>query len=75
MKTQEAWRVLLGMFLVALLATGAFPIDVKTDYDRTANFGWFWLGMGSLGNGLGPQDRRLQSQHLHLAQQNFLWRA
>ena len=38
MKTQKAWRVLVGMFLVALMATAVFAIDVKTDYDRTANF-------------------------------------
>ena len=38
MKAQRTWRVVVCMFLFALMATAVFAIDVKTDYDRAANF-------------------------------------
>jgi hypothetical protein len=38
MKLQRAVFVLMGM---ALLFAGAIPQQVKTDYDRSANFGQY----------------------------------
>lgn len=38
MKTQKAWLVLIGLFLGAFTATASFAQQVKTDYDRGANF-------------------------------------
>jgi hypothetical protein len=38
MKTKSVWQFLIGLFLVASTATAAFAADVKTDYDRSANF-------------------------------------
>jgi hypothetical protein len=38
MKIQKAWLVLIGMFLATFTAAVSFAIDVKSDYDRAANF-------------------------------------
>jgi hypothetical protein len=38
MKTQKAWPFLIGLFLAAFTATVSFGQQVKTDYDRGANF-------------------------------------
>jgi hypothetical protein len=38
MKTQKARLVLIGLFLAAFTATASFAQQVKTDYDRGANF-------------------------------------
>jgi hypothetical protein len=37
-KIQKAWHVLIALFLVAITATAASAQQVKTDYDRGANF-------------------------------------
>lgn len=41
MKTQKTGLVLAGLFLGLLMATASFAVDVKTDYDRAANFGQY----------------------------------
>jgi hypothetical protein len=38
MKTQKMWLFLIGLFLGAFTATASFAQQVKTDYDRGANF-------------------------------------
>ena len=38
MKKQKARLVLIGLFLAVFTATASFAADVKTDYDRSANF-------------------------------------
>ena len=38
MKTQKGWLVLIGLCLTAFTTTAAFAINIKTDYDRGANF-------------------------------------
>ena len=41
MKTQKVLMVLIGLFLAAFTATASFAQQVKTDYDRAANFGQY----------------------------------
>ena len=38
MKTQKVWMALIGLFLAAFTAKPSFAQQVKTDYDRGANF-------------------------------------
>jgi hypothetical protein len=38
MKTQKMWLFLIALFLGAFTATASFAQQVKTDYDRGANF-------------------------------------
>lgn len=41
MKTRKTGLVLTGLFLGLFMAAASFAVDVKTDYDRAANFGQY----------------------------------